>query len=154
MNYVNPTADSIADLLEMIFGEDIAVSDGGNGDLADQHIATFLDPEDELVAICTCDRAFVAYSGAALSMIPANVANEMLAGGELTDAVEANFYEVMNICSKLMMSDSSAHLRLKDVVQPGASADEISALTESGTAVGFDVEIPHYGKGALNFLVS
>lgn len=80
------------------------------------------------------------------------------AGNDVTQAedgaVEANFYEVMNICSKLMMSDSSAHLRLKDIVQPSASADEISALAESGTALGFNVDIPRYGKGTLNFLVS
>lgn len=153
MNYELPNTETIADLLEMIFGEDINVSDSSAVEFDDKHIATFLDPDDNLVAICACDKEFVAYSGAALSMIPADVANEMIGGGKLSDAVEANFYEVMNICSKLMMSDRSSHLRLKEVSQPGASNDAVAALESNGKKLGFGVDIPRYGKGALNFMI-
>ncbi len=59
------------------------------------------------VAICVCGLEFEAYSGAALFMIPADAANEMIAGQSVTDAILDNFYEVMNICSKLLMSDPS-----------------------------------------------
>lgn len=156
MSYELPNNKSIAELLAMIFGEDIGVSDcdGSGKGFNEQHVATFLDPDDKLVAICACDLAFVAYSGAALSMIPAGVANEMIAGDDLTEAIEANFYEVMNICSKLMMSDESSHLRLKEVLEPGKAADEIAALEGAGKTCCFSVDVPRYGKGTLNFLVS
>jgi|GEM_PF-612199 len=154
-SYEHPNPASIADLFEIIFGENVGVSDGAAAaDITDQHTATFLDPNDNLVAACTCDSAFVTYSGAALSMIPAEVANEMIEDGEITDEVKANFFEVMNICSKLLMSDASAHLRLEKVIAPGQLGDTLSAFEESGTALGFTVDIPRYGRGSLSFLIN
>jgi hypothetical protein len=87
-------------------------------------------------------------------MIPADMANEMISGNDLTEAIVGNFHEVMNICSKLLMSDSSAHLRLENVLSPGQSAEAIAALGDSVHTVGFGVDIPRYGKGALTFLVT
>ncbi len=112
------------------------------------------DDDDKLVALCVCDKEFVAYSGAALSMIPADVANEMISGNSVTEAMIGNFYEVMNICSKLLMSDSSAHLRLDKTLVPEDSAETVSALKESAQVIGFNVEIPKYGVGGLTFLVT
>ena len=66
-----------------------------------------------------------------VTALPADVANEMIAGNAVTEAIVGNFYEVMNISSKLMMSDSSAHLRLDKTLNPKQSAEAIAALQES-----------------------
>ena len=129
------------------------MQDSTSTNLSDSYVATYVDREDKLVAICACDRPFVTYSGAALSMIPATVANEMIEGAELTDAFVANFHEVMNICAKLMMSDDSAHLKLQKTLSPAESADAISSLTE-GQSCTFTLDIPQYGKGALSFFIA
>ena len=93
-------------------------------------------------------------AGAALSMIPAPAANGMIAEKSVTEDVKANFHEVMNICSKLMLSDKSPHLRLVDVQEPGASTTQIvTSLDASATTVAFEVEIPRYGKGYLGFSI-
>ena len=123
-------------------------------DLGGQHVATFVNPEDQLVALCACDKPFVAYSGAALSMIPADVANEMINGGEVSEAMVGNFYEVMNICSKLMMRDGSAHLRLHQTLEPGQAADAIATLNGKAEAKTFGIDIPRYGSGKLTFLIT
>ena len=153
-NYVTPTSAAISSLLAIIFGEDLDVSDCEPPELSSQYIATFVDDDDQLVALCACDKAFVAYSGAALSMIPADVANEMIAGDAVTEAMVGNFYEVMNISSKLMMSDLSAHLRLDKTLNPQQAAEPIAALQESAQITGFGVDIPRYGKGTLTFVVT
>ncbi len=153
-SYVMPDTAAISRLLEMIFGDGVKVAESAEKDLAGRHVATFLNADDELVALCACDRAFVAYSGAALSMIPANVANEIISGDEMTETLLGNFYEVMNICSKLMMSDTSAHLRLHKALLPDQSADAITTLEASGSICGFDVDVPRYGKGKLSFVIN
>lgn len=153
-NYVIPTSQSVCSLLSMIFGDDLKVSDCDPSNLGNQHVATFIDDSDQLVALCVSDKEFVAYSGAALSMIPADVAKEMIAGNAVTEAMVGNFNEVMNICSKLLMSDSSAHLRLDKTLNPEESAEAVASLQESGHIFGFGVDVPRYGKGTLTFVVT
>jgi len=148
-SYVKPTAASVTSLLAMLYGDDLAASDFDSSSVAGQRLATFIDDDDRLVAACVCDRQFVVYSGAALSMIPAGGAEDMIAENSITDAIAGNFHEVMNICTKLMMSDSSAHLRLGQTLDCAQQPELAPALEALGTRVGFEVEIPGYGKGAL-----
>ena len=152
--YIIPTPQSVSALLAMIFGDGVDTKDREAPELDGQHVATFVDDDDQLVALCVCDKEFVAYSGAALSMIPADVANEMISGNSISEAMLGNFYEVMNICSKLLMSDTSAHLRLDKTLSPQESAEPLSALKDSAQVIGFDIDIPKYGKGMLTFLVT
>lgn len=154
MGYEIPTPESTTSLLAMILGDGISVKDAEVTDFTTQHVAKFVDPDDKLVAILGCDIPFVAYSGAALSMIPVGAAEDMISDNDLSDTVQANFYEVMNICSKLMLSDTSLHLRLTDVVPPGESVDFVAELSEAGNCLGFDIDIPSYGKGKMGFLIS
>ena len=151
-SYVMPEPKAISALLEMIFGDGVKV-DKAAPDVAGKTVATFIDDSDRLVALCACDDRFVGYSGAALSMIPPDAANEILAGGEMTPVMKENFYEVMNICSKLLMSDSSAHLRLHRTL-PAEQAGAAIAELEAATGIGFQVDIPRYGAGCMHFLVT
>lgn len=153
-SFVTPDGNAVAKLLETIFGNGLAVSDSDSPDVSDKHTATFIDDEDKLVAVCVCDKSFVAYSGAALSMIPAGVANDMINGGEVSEALVGNFYEVMNICSKLLMSDSSAHLRLDKVLEPGDAGSTTAELKGDSVLKGFIVDIPGYGSGEVSFLIA
>lgn len=152
--FLIPTEESVLDILQMLFGDDIAVGDAANESLDGQFGATFLDDNEALVAACSCDVPFLAYSGAALSMIPADVAKDTIGGETPSDMMLANFYEVMNICSKLFMSDDSDHLRLAKTLQPAEVATEIAALVEGSQAKTFDIGIPGYGSGKLSFYVA
>ena len=149
-----PRPASISNLLSVVFGAELDVKNCDAKELNGQQIATFVNDEDQLVALCACDKQFVAYSGAALSMIPAAIANEMISGNTVTDAMVDNFYEVMNICSKSLMSDTSTHLRLDRALQPTESADAIATLGESANVTAFDVGIPQYGNGTLTFVIT
>ena len=153
--YVEPTDESIGALLEKVFGEGIGTSDDSSADFDGRYVATYLDDEDKLVAVCACDLPFVVYSGAALSMIPATVANEMLSEESISDVVDANFHEVMNICSSLMMSDHSAHLRLAKILKAGSDSEAVlGELADNGTKIGVSLDIPNYGQGKIAFVVT
>lgn len=144
--YVKPTADSVTSLLSMIYGDDLDTADLDSANVSGQRVATFINDDDQLVAACVCDREFVVYSGAALAMIPVGGAQDMIAENSITDAIAGNFHEVMNICTKLLMSDNSAHLRLDKTLE---CTDLAAGLDAFGTRLGFQVDIPGYGKGAM-----
>ncbi|CAD7850067.1 MAG: hypothetical protein [Olavius algarvensis Gamma 3 endosymbiont] len=143
--YVKPTAASVISLLAMIYGDELNASDLDSASVSGQRIATFINDDDELVAACVCDREFVVYSGAALAMIPAGGAQDMIAENSISEAISGNFHEVMNICTKLLMSDSSAHLRLDKTLDYAQQAE----LDTLATRLGFQVDIPGYGSGSM-----
>lgn len=151
--FVMPEPKAIKKLLEMIFGAGVAVDKLPAADPADKFVATFINDNDELVALCGCDTEFVGYSGGALSMIPPGAVNEVVGSGEMTKVLADNFHEVMNICSKLLMSESSEHLRLDKVLPVAESSGPIAQLA-GARAAAYSVNIPQYGKGAVHFLVS
>ena len=153
-SYIMPDPRAITKLLELILGTGVAVAKQGNTDLGGDIVATFINDDDQVVAACTCDRNFVGYAGGALSMIPPDVVNESIAANKLSDALRENFHEVMNICSKLMMSDSSAHLRLDRTLPADQAAPLVAGLGDGAACAGFAVDVPRYGKGNVSFHIT
>lgn len=153
-NFEIPTHKTIANLLGMVYGQEVAVSDANSEPASEQYVATYIGDDDKLVATCCCDEAFVVYSGAALSMIPANVANEMIADKEVGEVVLGNFHEIMNICSRLLMSETSPHLRLDKTLAPEAANGVNRGFEQESSITGFEIKIPDYGSGRIVFTVS
>lgn len=147
---VKPTADAVEKMLEMLFGDGTEVSSVDSASVSASAAAKYVSDDDALVALCVCDAAFLAYSGAALSMMPKGGAEDMIADGDFSKAILENFYEVMNICSRLIMSDTSMHIRLDTTVVGDAVAEARSALSPS-QSIAFKVSIPKYGDGQLAF---
>ncbi len=149
--FVTPTEKSVGEMLGMLFG-DVVVSVGAV--VAEEgYAARMVDDDNQLVALIVCDYPFVGFSGAALSMMPVGGAEDMIAEKDFSKTIMDNFYEVMNICSRLFMSDSSEHLRLDKTVDPDNLASELSSLN-AGTIVSFNIGIPRYGSGAISFLIA
>lgn len=153
-NYVVPTARAATDILGMMYGDDLEVSEDSGDNVQNRHVATYVSDDDGLVALCACDDEFVIFSGAALSMVPADVAREMVAEKDFSDIVLANFHEVMNICSRLLMSDDSPHLRLDKTLPPTDADAAVSKLGANTSLTSFNVSIPAYGSGNLVFMIS
>ena len=151
--YIVPTTDSIGDTLKMVLGDGLEVDASDPSGIEDAYIATYVNDSGDVVAICTCDLPFVAFTGAALSMIPADTAKSMAGGGELNPAVAGNFHEVMNICSTLMMTDSTAHLKLKDTL-PSKDSEALKSGFAEGQACAFQVNVPGYGQGLIAFRIA
>lgn len=151
--YIKPNVGAIAKLLQMLYGDELNVTGFAAGNYTGQYTATFISDDDQLVALCVCNHEFVAYAGAALSMIPADTAKAMIAANAISETVVANFYELANIFSKLLMTDSSPHLRLGEVLPPSEFAS-VSATFEAVEMVAFEVYIPRYGKGSVTFLIT
>lgn len=152
--YVTPTVESVLKMLKMFFGDDTSVCEIIPSDLSDRYVATFVSSDNCLVAVCACDAKFVAYSGAAFSMLPVDVANEMATSMNFSEVVTANFHEVMNICSRLLVSEQSEYLRLDKTLSPGDGSRFVEELQACGALSGFEIGIPGYGTGHMAVLIT
>ena len=152
--FVLPTPDSVKDILSVMYGDELEVTVLEAGSAADGRAATYVGDDDQIVAVCACDPEFVIFSGAALTMVPPDAAREMVDEKDFSEVVIANFHEVMNICSRLLMSNDSPHLRLDKTIPTAEAEATINGAGADMTAVGFSVNIPSYGSGQLLFQVS
>lgn len=150
--YPVPDAAKLRTLLGMLF-DGMEVKPGAKVDTAARgaQVAVFISDDGEPVAACACDAGFAAAAGSALSMLPPPVAKEAVRTGELTDVMQGNLNEIMNICSRLVMSDTSPHLRL-DRVYPAAAvpASARTLLAAPVARADFEVGLPKYGPGLVS----
>ncbi|MFK7956023.1 MAG: hypothetical protein AB8B96_08010 [Lysobacterales bacterium] len=148
-NYIKPTGEQINDMLAMFVPGSVQTteSDAGAADLS--HAAVYCDPEGNVVGTCACDFQLAAGLGASLSMVPPGAVEDMMSSGTLSDIVNDNLYEVMNMFSSLFMSDHSPHLKLTDVVAYGDLPSEAGdGRFESSW---FELVAGNYGKGKIQF---
>lgn len=154
MSYVIPDEKAVNELLSIILGDGLSVTANDSPEFESRYIATFINDENKLVAVCASDLPFAGFSGAALAMIPVGTVEDCIKANELTESLSANFYEIMNICSRLMLSDTSDHLKLDKTLAPGDLPEGIEELKTNSEVVGFEVDIPRYGAGKMDFLIA
>lgn len=97
------------------------------------------------------DIGFAARSGAALSMIPADVASEQIRADALDEVLRENFAEVLNVLSRAFVAEGDGRVTLQTTVFPPQTIPEQAAPAKSSAS--FDVEIAGYGNGAVTLRV-
>ncbi|MBS0395064.1 MAG: hypothetical protein JSR54_10590 [Proteobacteria bacterium] len=118
-------------------------------------IGLYVCDDGSPVAACAVDALLAANAGAALSMLPPAVAKDAAKAKELTDVMVANLQEIMNICSRLVMTDSSRHLKLDKVYPAKAMPPQLMQLLGAVQGrVDFELNVPKYGVGTLAVLSS
>jgi hypothetical protein len=144
-------------MLGMLFGDHMKIVPGepvATGPDSKSMAAVYVNDEGVPATACVCDLPFAAYSGAALSMIPKGGAEDAAKSGELSEMMQGNLHEIMNICSRLFMNNDTPHVKLETLY------DKISAMPENARAMidaatgrsDFKVSIPGYGDGHVSFL--
>jgi len=155
MSIALPDARYAATLLDMLF-DGLTVKPGAKLDLAAAAwCAVYVGDDGIAGAFCACDIAFAANAGAALSMLPPGAAKDAIRERTLTDVMQGNLHEVMNICTRLVVRENAPHLRLSGVVAIAALAPATAALLKGAKArVDFEIGIPRYGAGLFSVLAS
>lgn len=155
--YPVPKDTEVRQMLGMLYGNGLGVeagepvaTDAGSNSI----VAVYINDEGVPVTACCCDIPFAAYSGAALSMIPRGGAEDAARSGDLSEMIRGNLNEIMNICSRLFISDKTPHLRL-DALYDGPDALPEAARSMLDSAQGradLRISIPGYGEGNISFL--
>ncbi len=113
-------------------------------------VALYIGDGGAAVGACIVDAALAANASAALSMLPLGIAKEAAASKLLTDAMVDNLREVLNICTRLLMSEGSPHLRLADIHRCNALPPNVAALLGAYKGrIDFELNVPKYGPGNL-----
>jgi hypothetical protein len=151
-----PDLNLVRELLGMLF-DGLMVKPGAKLDVSPKStgwVGVYVTDDGKPVALCACDLAFATNAGAALSMLPPGVAKESFKSGQLTDVMSANLREVMNICTRLVLHEGTAHVRL-DTVGPIAKLPAaVAAIAAAPKArIDFDIALGRYGNGLLAALV-
>lgn len=156
-HYPVPIQEDLRDLLHDLLGRGVAV-EKGDPLRFDEDISAvaveLLGDDGSVQGLCLFDDGFAVRGGAALVMVPANVAEQDLVSGQLDSHVEV-VGEVVNVLSRLVNSPSTPHLRLGPTHRwPGELPDRVrSVLERPEFRRDFALTIEGYGDGRLSLLV-
>lgn len=111
----------------------------------------YVNGQKTLIGACFSDKAFAVYSGAAFSLIPADVARDALKTDPIDEIVQENFAEVLNICSRLFDGGSDLRVALSGMEFPPAPRSDLSKglLGKPAKRVDYQLDIAGYGKGRM-----
>ncbi len=142
-------------MLNLLLGDDMSVEYRKMPVPTDKgYAAIYVNKEGEPKAVCVCDVAFAAYSGGAMTMMPPNTCRDAADDGELSEMLVQNLYEVMNICTRLVIDDETPHLRLTELKPAAEIQDIIQPLVAENNRGDYEIDIPRYGKGLMAFIVA
>jgi len=148
----------VLDILSMLYGKDVTLdsSEPVSVENSNAVIAVYINDENKPSTACVCSYNFAAFAGSALTMIPVGGAEDAAESGDFSEMMMSNLYEVMNILSRIFMTDSSPHVKLGVVYKSLDDVpDDIKAMLGiSEERTDFDVSIPNYGNGTISFLCS
>lgn len=147
-----PQAHQLATYLGRLLRRDVEaklLSKPAPGKLA--YAGTFHGGERTVIAMCAADLRMAAYTGAALSMIPPDAAQEQVATGALDETLSENFAEVLNVLARVYVVPESRRVTLLQSIFPPAAAPASIDGVPAGQVkrADFEVTLDGYGTGLL-----
>src|SRR6056297_1832505 len=154
LTYASPTAVEIAEMLTSLLGKDTTARKNPAVDFdgtANWIFAVYDEEDGTLGAVIACDVATAAYGGAALSLIPASMAQDSIRAGQVAENLSENFREVLNVCAGLFNSPGTPRLKLGHYSEPPDEAGEglVAWFGEAEQKTGLDINIDGYGNGGM-----
>lgn len=154
-----PIKDDVRELLSELLGRSILVDKVEVLALEDDEsavVAEYVTDDGSVGALCVVDAPLAARCGAALSMVPATVADEAVERAELPEHLLENWKEVANVFAQLLNGPKTPHLRLQALHQlPGDVPQPVGALLRAPEfRRDFELRIEDYGKGRFSLLVA
>lgn len=112
-------------------------------------LATYKSADGQDSVVCVCDLALASAAGAALSLIPASVAQESVRAGKLSETLAENIHEVFNVCSALLNQPNHPRFVLDKVVLPPVAPGSVPTgpMAKPLQRHDFEVSIDGYGAG-------
>lgn len=154
MLQILPSQEDIYDMLSLLLGDRIVVEYNNIPmNLADKYVATYIDETGEIGALCCCDAQFAAFAGGSITLMPPDATKDAADFDDLSEMMVSNMYEVMNICTRLVINDETPHLKLDVVKKFEDLQDATAAILAQDNRGDYTVDIPRYGKGCITFFV-
>lgn len=154
-----PSPDVLADVLSTLIGREVTAQAAGAGAYVQGTpllTAVYVSDTGEASALWICDLRVAGALGAALSMAPPGTANEAVAAGRLSVALEENFHEVANVCASAFNQLGTPHVKLASVSASaeGLPPDAKALLARRPRRVDLTVTVSGYGAGWTALVVA
>ena len=150
-----PIPEDVRDFLGDLLGKPVSVTKASQIDFNDepeQYVTgLYVDDHDRLIGAFIADIPLAATTGAALAMMPAAVAKEAADKGKLEEGLRDNFYEIVNILSRLLNGPSVPHLRLTELVD-GVPGDVLQLIEKAKGRKQYDVTVVGYAGGKMSLI--
>lgn len=147
-----PQANQLASYLGRLLRRDVEaklLAKPAAGKLA--YAGTFHGGERTPIAMCAADLRLAAYTGAALSMIPPDAAQEQVDAGALEETLAENFAEVLNVLARVFVVPESHRVTLLSSIFPpaGVPATLEGVPPAQVKRADFELTLDGYGSGLL-----
>ena len=154
-----PHPKDVRDLLHDLMGRDVDVN------VIDAWVPTprdcaalgeFVDDGMRLRAVMVVDLPLAVYCGAAVGLLPAGGAHDMIDERDHSPTVLENLYEVLNVMSALLNFGDNDHVKIAGMYPPGAEFPQDSVQLVQGLIARLDlgVSIDGYGAGRMGLIAA
>lgn len=142
-----PKLNTVEKMMHCLLGDRVEARVSAAGpDLTKPHVvASYVDDTNSVQRVLICDLALANSMGAAMSLIPAGVANDATKAGIVAENIQSNLGEVLNICVNLFTENATDRLLFSDL-KVCSPKDPAPAVKQS---VKYALDIPRYAGGSL-----
>ena len=158
MNYPLPTSDQIKKLFGNLFINkiDIKACEPWDPKTDTQYtVASYKLDNETPMAVAMVDLPAGASLAALLTRIPRGSVEDTLQEKKLSENLQDNLNEVLNICAKLLNSNESPHVKLAAVYQAPPLPEVITQIYSNKAAqVDYTLNIDGYFEGHLSFITT
>lgn len=154
-----PMAREVSEILTSLIGDPVEVKKTEEqmevSDIA--ALGTYMGEGDELLSLTGADISLANWLGAALAMIPKEVAQKSVEEHALSEEARENTQEILNINTSVLNAPNIPHHRFSTLYNciENEQPEEVNELAADPTArIDFIVNVPGYGTGRLCYLFS
>lgn len=111
-----PNAHQIQELLEMLFGRKVSVTEAEGRHTFLHHpaaVGVYIDDAGSIARCCACDVALTSVAGAALAMMPPDVAEAATSSGKLEPKLAEHLRDVLEIMASLYLDAGGTQVQLE-----------------------------------------
>jgi hypothetical protein len=125
------------------------------GPVTPASVATYVDDQQRVSAVISCDLELSAWAGAAIGLVPLSGAERAIRSGCIDGTLGENLKEVLDVAATMFNVEGAQHLRLDELHPAGDDlphAVRSRALT-LGRRQDVELDIAGYGAGRLSVVL-
>lgn len=147
-----PNVNEISTTLSLLLNKGVSVAEGAPVDTSQMIAGAYIDQQGQLGALGLVDLPLASYTGAALTMIPCDMATSHINAGKLSDEIRENLQEVFNVMVAFFNKGDVPHIRFSEMhITPPALPDDIATLLSGDLQrIDVDVDVSGYGAGKMS----
>jgi hypothetical protein len=150
-----PSVENICKLLGEILGKEVKAAFAPAYSLSllkPKVVAAYRAGAGCPIYVCVCDLRFAVFAGAALSLIPAEVAKENLKAGRCDVSLLENLAEILNIARQWFQKPGGQHVGSPYIYYKAEQIPSVigTLLTAPSFRLDLDIGIPGYGTGRVS----